>query len=196
MLQIGEILVSDTLLREAFVCNLEKCKGACCEEGDLGAPLLEEELKILEENFASIAPFLTSEALESIAKQGLYIKEPNGEYSTPTLGGKACVYAFKSEDQVWQCGIEKAYKEQKINFQKPISCHLYPARVLKNKHIEALNYHQWHICSPACELGKALKIPIYQFIAPALIRQYGQEWYNELSRVAEAYLEQYPIPPQ
>lgn len=181
MMRVGNILVSDEIADNEFVCNLEKCKGACCVEGELGAPLEESELEILKSIYDEVKPFLTSEGIKAIEEQGLYILDEDGDYSTPTVGGRECAYAVYDEKSVLQCGIERAYNAGKVNWKKPISCHLYPIRILKKRNVEALNYHRWEICSPACELGKQLKVPVYRFLKDALIRKYGEVWYQELA---------------
>ncbi len=185
MMRIGNILVSDDIANEEFVCNLEKCKGACCVEGELGAPLEEQELEILKSIFQKVKPFLTDEGISAIEEQGLFILDEDGDYSTPTIGGRECAYAVYDERGVLQCGIERAYQAGAISWIKPVSCHLYPIRILKRRNLEALNYHRWEICSPACELGKQLKVPVYRFLKDALIRKYGESWYAELVRQIE-----------
>jgi hypothetical protein len=185
MMRIGNILVSDDIANEEFVCNLEKCKGACCVEGELGAPLEEQELEILKSIFQKVKPFLTDEGISAIEEQGLFILDEDGDYSTPTIGGRECAYAVYDERGVLQCGIERAYQAGAISWRKPVSCHLYPIRILKRRNLEALNYHRWEICSPACELGKQLKVPVYRFLKDALIRKYGESWYAELVRQIE-----------
>ena len=181
MIQVGEILVSDDIKEVEFVCNLEKCKGACCVEGDLGAPLEEDELETMKSIQGAIKPYLTKAGLKAIKEQGPYILDEDGDYSTPTIGGKECAYALYDNKGVLKCGIEQAYLDGKVNFRKPISCHLYPIRITKNKHgFEAVNYHKWDICSAACSLGQALQVPLYKFLKDPLIRKYGQAWYSEL----------------
>ena len=180
MLQIGDILVSDDIKSVEFVCHLEKCKGACCVEGDLGAPLEEDELQVMKDIQKAVAPYLTPDVKKAIAEQGPYILDEDGDYSTPTIGGKECAYAHYDEKGVLKCGIEQAYLDKKIEFRKPISCHLYPIRITKKKGFEAVNYHKWSICSAACVLGKSLEVPLYKFLKDPLIRKYGKKWYNEL----------------
>lgn len=180
MIRVGNVLVSDDIAGNEFVCNLEKCKGACCVEGELGAPLEESELEILKSIYEDVRPFLTPQGIKAIEEQGLFILDEDGDYSTPTIGGRECAYAVYDDNGILQCGIERAYNEGKTNWKKPISCHLYPIRILKKRNLEALNYHRWDICSPACELGKKLKVPVYRFLKEALIRKYGEAWYNEL----------------
>jgi len=181
MIQVGEILVSDDIKEVEFVCNLEKCKGACCVEGDLGAPLEEDELETMKSIQKAIKPYLTKDGLAAIKEQGPYILDEDGDYSTPTIDGKECAYALYDQKGVLKCGIEQAYLDGKVEFRKPISCHLYPIRITKNKKgFEAVNYHKWSICSAACTLGQSLQVPLYKFLKEPLIRKYGEAWYNEL----------------
>ena len=187
MIKVGDVLVSDDIKDVEFVCHLEKCKGACCVEGDLGAPLEEEELPIMNEILDRVKPYLTPEGIKSIEEQGTYILDEDGDYSTPTISGKECAYSHYDQQGVLKCGIEQAYLDGKIGFKKPISCHLYPIRITKNKKgFEAVNYHKWNICSAACDLGKSLGIPLYKFLKEPLVRKYGLVWYQELvARIEE-----------
>jgi Protein of unknown function (DUF3109) len=182
MLKVGDILVSDDIKEVEFVCHIEKCKGACCVEGDLGAPLEEDELATMNEIQEQVKPYLTPEGLKSIGEQGAYILDEDGDYSTPTIGGKECAYSHYDQAGVLKCGIEQAYLDGKITYRKPISCHLYPIRITKKKDMEALNYHKWSICSAACSFGKSLQIPLYKFLKDPLIRKYGTEWYGQLEQ--------------
>ncbi|MBX2901573.1 MAG: DUF3109 family protein [Cyclobacteriaceae bacterium] len=186
MLKVGEVLVSDDIKEVEFVCNLERCKGACCVEGDLGAPLEEDELETMKAIQPAIQSYITPAGRAAIAAQGPFILDEDGDYSTPTIGGKECAYALYDEKGVLKCGIEQAYLDGKIDFRKPISCHLYPIRITKNKKgFEAVNYHKWSICSAACALGQSLQVPLYKFLKEPLIRKYGQAWYDELVLVIE-----------
>lgn len=183
----GAIVAEDVMARE-FVCNLSRCKGACCVQGDAGAPLESDETSILESEFENIKPFLRPEGITTIAMQGTWIRDPrDGEPVTPLVDGKECAYATFKEDGTAMCGIEIAWKAGATTFQKPISCHLYPVRITKYKSFDAVNYHRWEICSPACELGTQLKVPVYVFLKDALIRKYGQDWYNQLSEAAQQF---------
>lgn len=185
MLKIGEVLVSDDIRDKEFVCNLEKCKGACCVEGDYGAPLEEEELDILKTIYPEIKSYLTKEGIEAIEEQGTHVIDPDGDYSTPVIDGRECAYAHYDAKGILKCGIEEAHKDGKIKFKKPISCHLYPIRITKKKNFEAVNYSKWSICSPACTLGKQLQVPLYKFLKDPLIRKYGEKWYDELVHTIE-----------
>lgn len=185
MILIDDTCISDDIAEKFFVCNLEKCKGACCVEGDLGAPLEESELPVLEDIYESVKPYLTPEGIAAIEEQGKYIKDWEGDYSTTTINDRECAYAFYDERGVLKCGIEQAYLEGKTDFKKPISCHLYPIRITKYENFHALNYDRWSICSDACSLGEQLGVEVYRFLKEPLIRAYGEEWYRQLTEEIE-----------
>jgi hypothetical protein len=188
MIIVQDILVSDEVVEEQFLCNLSACKGACCWEGDAGAPLEQAELYILENIFEQIKPFLTPRGIEEIEKQGKFYYDPEDhEPATTLIDNGPCAYIAYNELGHAQCGIEKAWKAGATDFRKPISCQLYPIRVEKNEisGFEAMNYHRWDICSPACDAGKAAKLPVYQFLKEPIIRKYGEEFYEELDAAAE-----------
>lgn len=180
MLIVGQTVLSDDIAEKFFVCHIEKCKGACCVEGDAGAPLSEDELPVLEQIFDSVKPFLTAEGIAAIESQGTHVIDQDGEHATPLKPSGACAYAVTDEKGILKCGIEQAYLAGKTTFRKPISCHLYPIRVSKFGEYDALNYHRWHICGNACALGEHLGIPLYVFLKDALIRAYGEGWYQDL----------------
>ena len=181
MISIKNTLVSEDIIEKEFVCNLSKCKGACCVEGISGAPLEEDELILLEQNHKEINDFLSEESRKEIKDKGLFVKSLDGEWETPLINGKECVFAVFSKKGFVQCGIEKAYRKGKINWKKPISCELYPIRIKKYSEFVAVNYNKWEICSSACDFGKNLKIPLYKFVKNALIRKFGIDWYEELT---------------
>lgn len=185
MIIVENAVISDDIKENFFVCNLEKCKGACCVEGDMGAPLEVDELKTLEDIYEDVKPYLTKEGQEVIEKEGKYVKDVDGDFCTPTIGGKECAYAIRDKKGILKCGIEQAHKEGKVDFKKPISCHLYPLRITPYDHYDAINYHRWHICNPACSLGRELHVPLYRFLKEALVRKYGEEWYEELIEKVE-----------
>jgi len=188
MIIVKDILVSDDVIEEQFMCNLNACKGACCWEGDWGAPLEQEELDTLNKIYRTIKPYLSEEGLKVISEKGkyTYYEEPK-EFGTPLLENGACAYMTSDLNGIAQCGIETAYKDGVIDFKKPISCHLYPIRVNSNEglNFEALNYDRWDICSAACEKGKEFQMPVYRFAKDALIRKYGSEFYDELDAAAQ-----------
>lgn len=184
-IEIDGTVVAEDVITKEFVCNLSRCKGACCVEGDAGAPLEDEETAILTKEYPNIKPFLRPEGIAAIEQQGPWVTDSiEGGAVTPLVEGRECAYAVFAADGTAQCGIELAWKSGATHFRKPISCHLYPIRITRYKTFDAINYHKWHICSPACELGKALKIPVYQFVREALIRKYGHEWFEKLKEAA------------
>lgn len=187
MFQIGKTLVSEALIDQEFVCNLSACKGACCVEGEAGAPLTADEAQWLEDHLVEIEPYLPVAGINAIKEQGAYIKLETGELETPLVDGKECVYTHFAPDGSAHCGIERAHKAGAVDLRKPISCHLYPVRVQEYSEFSAVNYHRWPICSDACVLGASLKVPVYQFVKDALIRKFGEDWYQELTLVAETY---------
>lgn len=181
MILVGNAVLSDDIKENFFVCDLEACKGACCVEGDSGAPLEDDETKILEEIYPFVKDYITEEGRQVIAAQGTWVIDSDGDKVTPTLGAnRECAYALYGERGILKCGIEQAYLDGKISWKKPISCHLYPIRVTKYDQYDALNYNRWHICDPACQLGKSLQVPLYVFLKEALVRKYGEAWYAEL----------------
>ena len=184
MLAIENTLVSEELIEKQFVCDLNKCKGSCCVKGDVGAPLDEDELPILKKIYNKVKPYMSQKGIKAVEKQGFYIHDGGNEYSTPLIKGKECAYVY-FENEVALCAIEKAYKDGKIDFKKPVSCHLYPVRITKHKDYDAVNYDRWDICNPACKLGESLKIPVYIFLKDSLTRKYGEDWYKQLTIVAE-----------
>lgn len=183
MFQLGKTIVSEDLIEKDFVCNISACKGACCIDGDAGAPIDPEETEILRDIYPKVKPFLRDEGIAAIEEQGTYIETEYGEFETPLVNGNECAYVtFK--DGIAGCGIEEAYNAGEIDFKKPVSCHLYPVRVEEYSEFSAVNYHRWPICDPACALGKELQVPIYKFVKTALIRKFGENWYAELEKIA------------
>lgn len=184
MFQLGKTIVSEDLLEKEFVCNLQACKGACCVEGEAGAPVTQEEVEILAEVYPKIKPYLTDAGIRAIESQGTHVVSPLGDLETPLVDGKECAYISFDRNGIAGCGIENAYNDGTIEYQKPISCHLYPVRVQDYKEFAAVNYHRWPICDDACSLGVELGVPVYRFVKDALIRKFGPHWYAELERIA------------
>ncbi|MCP4457403.1 MAG: DUF3109 family protein [Cytophagales bacterium] len=185
MIQLGTTLLSDDIKDESFVCDLQKCKGACCVEGHLGAPLLFDELDEVEDVVAKVKAYLSLEATAVLDKEGGFVLDHEGEFSTTTMNGNECAFAFYDKNKILKCSIEQAHLDGKTDFVKPISCHLYPVRLGKTAHFETVNYDKWQICSSACDLGKELKVPVYKFLKEPLIRKFGANWYDELCSLIE-----------
>lgn len=187
MLEVGNVLVHEDVVRENFVCNLKKCKGACCLEGDSGAPLNHDELHILDEIYPKVKPFMTAKGIATIEETGTHVTDFEGDYTTPCVDtNKECAYVTW-ENGITKCAIEKAYEYGAIDWKKPLSCHLYPIRITKYPEFDVLNYDRWSICSPACSFGNELKVHVHEFLKEPLIRKYGAEWYKELEEAVEAY---------
>jgi Protein of unknown function (DUF3109) len=193
MIIVQDKLVSDDVVSEQFVCNLSACKGACCWEGDSGAPLEKAELAELDAIFEQVMPYLSPAGIAAIEAQGKYIwYEEAQEWGTTLVDNGPCAYMTLDTLGVAQCGIERAWRDGIVAFRKPISCQLYPIRVEKNEQVgfEALNYDRWDICSAACEKGKKEQVPVYVFLKDAIIRKYGVDFYEELDGAAQFLKEQ------
>jgi hypothetical protein len=180
MITVGNVLIHEDVVKENFVCNLKKCKGACCIEGDAGAPLNTDELHILEQIYHDVKPYMSAKGIETVEKVGSYVKDFEGDYTTPCVDtNKECAYVVM-ENGITKCAIEKAYEHGVIGWRKPLSCHLYPIRITNYPEFEVLNYDRWSICSPACSFGDELKVHVHEFLKEPLIRKYGLQWYQEL----------------
>ena len=190
MFQLGKTIVSEEIIEKEFVCNLSACKGACCIEGDAGAPLDEKEVSILKNVYPKIKPFLRPEGIHAIETQGSSIVTAFGDHETPLVEGKECAYTLFDEKGKALCGIEKAYNEGDIHWKKPISCHLYPVRLKYYSQFTAVNYNKWDICDDACTLGASLQVPVYKFVREALIRKFGDDWYKDLESAAQKLSEE------
>lgn len=188
MIAIDKTLVSDNLLEKRFVCDLAACKGACCVEGDSGAPLEDEETKLIEAAYPIVKPYMTKEGIKAVEKQGTWIVDSDGDKVTPLVGGnKECAFTGFSENGTAYCTIERAWKDGKLKFRKPVSCHLYPVRISKYKTFDAVNYETWDICKPACACGDKLDVPVYKFVKDALVVKYGKAWYAQLEEAAKVW---------
>ena len=185
MIIIDDILVSDEFRDAKFCCNVKECLGVCCVEGDAGAPLEEEEISLIEDHIEDIMPFMREEGIEVVTLRGVFDYDMYGEYVTPLIRDKDCAFVYY-EDTIARCAIEKAHEEGRIPFQKPVSCHLYPVRVSKSKGFQAVNYHKWYICEPARVYGKSHGVFLYRFLKDALVRKFGQDWYDKFVREIES----------
>ncbi|MBB4034652.1 hypothetical protein GGR21_000539 [Dysgonomonas hofstadii] len=187
MFQIKDTIIASDIIEENFLCDLSACKGECCVEGDSGAPLEDEEVEIIKNLLPQVWNDLSPAAQEIIKEQGVAYEDGDGDMVTSIVNGKDCVFTYYDENGICKCAIEKAYREGKVDFYKPISCHLYPIRLQKYKEFTAVNYHRWRVCKAAVELGNKNGLKIYQFLKEPLVRCFGEDWYNELSLVAEEY---------
>ncbi|MFT3737845.1 MAG: DUF3109 family protein [Breznakibacter sp.] len=180
MVQIDDVLISLDLFEKKFICDLGKCKGACCVEGESGAPLEDGEELILEAIYPKLEPYLTAKAREEIANQGKWVIDVDGDKVTPIIKDRECVYAVFDEDGTCKCAIEQAHNDGVLDFKKPVSCHLYPIRISKVNRMDALNYHKWPICQPALVLGHKANVPVYQFLKGPITRKYGGEFFTQM----------------
>ncbi|GGG34765.1 DUF3109 family protein [Bizionia arctica] len=187
MFQLGKTIVSEDIIEKDFLCNLSACKGACCIDGDAGAPLETAETQILEDIYPKIKHFLRQAGIDAIEKQGTFITTEFGEFETPLINDADCAYVIFDKKGTALCAIEEAYNQGVITWKKPVSCHLYPVRVKDYSEFSAVNYDKWEICDDACTLGKELQVPIYKFVKEALIRKFGEDWYAELEIIAKGY---------
>lgn len=185
LVEIGDKIVSTQIFERKFVCDLNACKGACCVEGDAGAPLTLEEIDILEEDLEAIKPYMRKEGIDAVDKTGVFYMDQDNEAGTTLVNNKECAFVFFDDNGITKCAIEQAHREGKTEFKKPISCHLYPIRVKEFKDFTALNYDKWDICSPACACGESLNVPVYKFLKEPIIRAFGGDFFEELEVVNE-----------
>jgi len=181
MLAIDNVIISDNVLNQYFACDISCCKGKCCVEGDAGAPLEEDEISILEDCLEEIIPFMSEKSAEMVVKTGVFDYDVDGVLVTPLVNDSECIFVYFDENGA-KCAIEKAFLEGKIDFQKPISCHLYPIRVKKINNYEVLNYHQWEVCKGAKKHGKNLNISLFNYLKTPLIRRYGSGWFEKIKK--------------
>ncbi len=189
MIEIGRTILSRDLFDAHFVCDLLRCKGACCVEGDSGAPLTTEEAQIIENEYPVFENYLPENHRQEIQKQGFSVIDSDGDLVTPLVDKRQCAYSFFDEHGILKCAIEKAFFEGKTSFRKPVSCHLFPIRITAYKNFDALNYEKLDICKPGRACGKAQKVKLYQFLKEPLIRKYGAEWYQEVEIAADYFSE-------
>lgn len=187
MIILRNTLISEDIFEKEFICNLSACKGSCCIEGDAGAPVSEIEKLEIEANFELIKPYLSEASLQDIAKKGGFEKDEDDEWNTTCLSTGECNFVKRDGTGLLSCGIEQSYLAGQSTIRKPISCYLYPIRIVKVGDYEAINYHKWDICSAACALGKQEQVKVYQFLKEPLIAKYGGDWYQELCEIAVAY---------
>lgn len=189
MIIIDNILLSDEIIEAEFVCNLSKCKGGCCEDGDAGAPLSDAELDEVRRSYEIVKSRMTKDGVNEVEKNGLYRYDREFGWVTPTVDDNICAYGYRDKQGIIKCVFEDAYNDGEIKWKKPISCHLYPIKASKSKYAKGtimLNYEpREEMCSPACSLGKELKVPVYKFLKEPLIREYGKEFYDALDQLSQ-----------
>jgi len=183
LVEIDDKIVSTDLFSEKFVCDLGKCKGACCVKGNGGAPLTEKEVKLIEDNLEQIKPFMSEKGIQTIKDEGVYYLDEEDAPATKLIDKKECCFVYFDNSNTAKCSIETAYKSGEIDFNKPQSCHLYPIRIKEFTEFTALNYEEWDICAPACSLGQSLKVPVYKFLQEPITRVFGSSFFDELSKI-------------
>jgi hypothetical protein len=183
LIEIKDKVASLSLFENKFVCDLNACKGACCIEGDSGAPITEEEIAILEDDLEKIKPYMRQEGIDTVDKSGVFYMDWDNEAVTTLVNGKECAFVNFDKNNIAKCAIEQAHKEGKTSFKKPISCHLYPIRVQKFNDFEALNYSEWKICEPACACGSKLDVKVFKFLKEPIIRAFGEDFYQEMETI-------------
>ena len=180
LLEIKDKIVSTQIFEHKFVCDLQACKGACCIAGDSGAPLTLDEISILEDDIEAIKPYMRQEGIDVIESQGVFYMDQENDAVTSLVSEKECAFVYFDDQGITKCSIERAQKEGKTTFKKPISCHLYPIRVKEFENFTALNYSSWDICAPACACGEQLNVPVFKFLKEPLPRAFGPLFFEEL----------------
>ncbi|MEJ6754946.1 MAG: DUF3109 family protein [Flavobacteriales bacterium] len=183
MVEIEDKIISDELFEKKFVCDLQKCKGGCCVEGDSGAPLNSSEVESIAKDLSIIKSEMSPKGIEALNKNDFHYIDSDGDKVTNLVNGKECVFVVFDKNNIAKCSIESAYRKKKINFNKPISCHLYPIRVKKYDSFTAINIDSWHVCKPACQCGIELNVPVFRFLKDAIVRSWGLEFFNQLDLV-------------
>lgn len=185
IIDIDDKLLSSDLFTECFCCDYETCGGVCCVHGDSGAPVSESEKQIIEKNLAEIIPYMQPAGKKAIEQQGVAVIDIDGDLVTPLINGEECAYSVYDNNFNCFCSIERAYMDKKIDFRKPISCHLYPIRVKKTDKNTMLNYDRWSICQCARDKGNRNQMPVYKFLKEPLVRCFGNDFYNKIEEIAE-----------
>jgi hypothetical protein len=183
MIEVDDKIISVDIFKRKFVCDLSACKGACCVEGDAGAPLTLEEVDILEESLDKIKPYMRPEGIAEIEKTGVFYMDQDNEPVTTLVNEKECAFVYFDDAGITKCSVEQAFLNGDTDFKKPISCHLYPIRVAKLQKYEAINYSEWDICEPACACGSELNVPVYKFLKEPIIRKWGADFFSELEKI-------------
>jgi hypothetical protein len=189
LVEVKDKIVSTQLFERKFVCDLNACKGACCIHGDAGAPITFEEIDQLEEDLEHILPFMRKEGVQAVEKTGVFYMDDDNEAVTTLVNGQECAFVYFDDKGITKCAIEEAHSRGLTDLKKPISCHLYPIRVMNFHESKALTYNEWDICAPACACGEQLNVPVYRFLKEPIIRAFGEEFFEEMDVVAKAFNE-------
>lgn len=179
MIIIENTIVSQEFIDAHFMCDLSRCKGECCVAGDAGAPLEEEEIGMIEDNLEGIKPFMEKKGIAVVEKDGVFDYDETSSLVTPLVNNAECAFVV-FRNKIAYCAIEQAFYAGKSDFIKPISCHLYPIRLVEKNGFTYIQYHQWSVCVPAVKKGNNQGIPLYEMLKGALVRQFGVAWYNKL----------------
>ena len=190
MIEIEDKIISDDLFEKKFVCDLQKCKGVCCVEGDSGAPLTKKEILDIDKNISKIKTEMSPTGLSILEKKDFYYVDSDGDQVTSLINEKECVFVVYDQNKIAKCSIESAFRKNKINFNKPISCHLYPIRVKNHENFQAINVDSWHICQPACKCGTELNVPVFKFLKNAIVRSWGLNFFQQLDSVYDQFFNQ------
>lgn len=190
MIEIEDKIISDDLFEKKFVCDLQKCKGVCCVEGDSGAPLTKKEISDIDKNISKIKTEMSPTGLSILEKKDFYYVDSDGDQVTSLINEKECVFVVYDQNKIAKCSIESAFRKNKINFNKPISCHLYPIRVKNHENFQAINVDSWHICQPACKCGTELNVPVFKFLKNAIVRSWGLNFFQQLDSVYDQFFNQ------
>lgn len=190
IIAVDDKLISSELFERKFVCDLNACKGACCVEGDQGAPLTQAEANLMETILEDVKPYMRPEGIAAVEEIGVYYIDPWNQPAATLVNEKECAFVYFDEANTAKCAIEKAYYEGKTTWKKPVSCHLYPIRVSKVGTDTALNYDEWSICKPACACGDKLDVPVYKFLKEPIIRAFGEGFFEDLEGIDKALKEQ------
>lgn len=185
MIRIDDTLISEDVFEKRFLCDLSACKGACCVEGESGAPIDPEEIGLMEDALPEVKPYMRKEGIERVDEVGVFTVDTDGEYVTPLVDGKECAFVNFDKNGIAKCAIEMAYRDGKIDFPKPISCHLYPIRLTKLKDFTAVNYHHWPVCDPARACGAKLDVKTFRFLKDPIIRKFGEPYFRQMEAADE-----------
>ncbi len=185
MIRIDKTLISEEIFEKRFLCDLSACKGACCVEGESGAPVEAEEIGIIEQALEDVKPYMRKEGIDRVDEVGVFTVDTDGEYVTPLVDGKECAFVNFDQHGIAKCSIEMAYRDGKIDFPKPVSCHLYPIRLTELKDFTAVNYHHWPVCDPARSCGVKLDVKVFRFLKEPIIRKFGEEYFRQMESADE-----------